>query len=72
MEDLELNKLAEQDPELRRLLAEHKELDRRVDELNQRRVRTPAEEQERKRLSKLKLASKDKIAALVARARKGA
>jgi uncharacterized protein YdcH (DUF465 family) len=67
MNDKELAARAENDVELRRLLAEHQELDRQVDALNRRHVRTPAEELERKRLSKLKLASKDRIAQIVAR-----
>jgi hypothetical protein len=45
-------------------------LDRQVDALNKRRTLTPTEEQERKRLSKLKLASKDQIAERVARLKK--
>ena len=67
MEDKDLAQLAAKDPELRRLLDEHQELNRQVDALNKRRVRTSVEEAERKRLSKLKLANKDRIAQIVAK-----
>lgn len=65
-ESPELQELAKKSPELQRLLDEHRLLDERTDALAKRRVRTPAEEMERKQLSKLKLANKDKIARLVA------
>jgi len=67
MADKELAHLAATAPELRRLLDEHRELNRQVDALNKRRVRTAVEEAERKRLSKLKLANKDRIAQIVAK-----
>jgi uncharacterized protein YdcH (DUF465 family) len=70
MNDQEFKQLAERDPELRRLMEQHQALDRQVDALNKRRTLTPIEEQERKRLSKLKLASKDQIAERVARLKK--
>jgi uncharacterized protein YdcH (DUF465 family) len=70
MNDQEFKQLAERDPELRRLMEQHQALDRQVDALNKRRTLTPTEEQERKRLSKLKLASKDQIAERVARLKK--
>ncbi len=65
-ETRELQDLAKRSPELQRLLDEHRKLDEQTDALSRRRVRTPAEEMERKRLSKMKLASKDKIARMVA------
>jgi uncharacterized protein YdcH (DUF465 family) len=71
MDEKEVTRFAEKDAELRRLLAEHEELDRQVDALNKRHVRTPAEEMERKRLSKMKLASKDRIAQIVAQHHRG-
>ncbi|MDP8225291.1 MAG: YdcH family protein [Candidatus Lernaella stagnicola] len=70
MVDLEVKTMAMSNPELRRQLEEHEELNRQVDALNRRRVRTPQEEMERTRLSKQKLASKDRIAGMVARLRK--
>lgn len=50
--------------EAERLKREHKELKARLAELNSRFYLSPAEEVERKTLQKLKLATKDRIAAL--------
>lgn len=69
-DDPEIKRLAENNEELRRLLDEHTELDRRVTVIDRRHVRTPAEEMERKRLSKLKLANRDRISQMVARLKK--
>lgn len=67
MMDQEVAQLAEKNPDLRKLLDQHQRLDARVDALNKRRVRTSAEELERKQLAKEKLASRDQIARQVAR-----
>jgi uncharacterized protein YdcH (DUF465 family) len=63
----QVERLAAENPELQRLLDEHRTLDARVDALNRRRVRTPQEEMERKQLSKQKLAGKDRMARLIAK-----
>ena len=44
-----------------RLRREHRELDQKLQEMDQRRFLTPTEDMERKRLQKLKLLKKDKI-----------
>ncbi len=69
-DDPDLQRLAAQHPELRRLLEEHAELDKKVTALDKRHVRTPAEEMERKELSKRKLASRDRITRLAAELKK--
>jgi len=71
-EDKEIQILAAADPELARLLEEHRKLDRQVGALDKMHVRTPAEDLERKRLSKLKLANRDRIVQLVAKHRSAA
>jgi hypothetical protein len=48
-----------------RLRREHTELKARLSELNSRLYLSPAEELERKQLQKLKLAKKDRLAALL-------
>ncbi|HPM77351.1 MAG TPA: DUF465 domain-containing protein [bacterium] len=65
--DPEILRLAEHHPELDKLLTEHAELDKKVAALDKRHVRTPAEDLERRRLSKLKLVSRDQIALMVAK-----
>ncbi len=54
--------LAEQDPEFRNLVEEHRMLDGKLKEFDRKIYLSPDEEMERKRLQKLKLAKKDKIA----------
>lgn len=51
--------------EAERLRREHSELKARLSELNSRLYLSPAEELERKTLQKLKLAKKDRLAALM-------
>ena len=51
--------------ETERLKREHTELKARLSELNSRLYLSPAEELERKTIQKLKLAKKDRIAALM-------
>jgi hypothetical protein len=69
-DDPEIQRLAAHSDELRRLLQEHAELDKKVTALDKRHVRTPAEEMERKQLSKHKLASRDRIARLAGELKK--
>ena len=54
--------LMEQDAEFRSLVEEHRLLDEKLKELDRKTYLLPDEEVERKRLQKLKLAKKDKIA----------
>lgn len=59
---------ASPEPLLEQLRDEHALLNRKIDALNARRYLSPAEQMQRKRLQKLKLATKDRIAALEASA----
>lgn len=54
--------LVEKDPEFKALVREHRMLDERLKEFGKKVYLTPDEEIERKRLQKLKLAKKDRIA----------
>lgn len=58
--------LAEKDPAFKTLVQEHRSLDDKLKELDRKVYLSPDEEMERKRLAKLKLAKKDKIAQLLA------
>lgn len=57
--------------EIERLEREHRELKKRLSELNERRYLSPAEEVEKKTLQKLKLAKKDRLAVLVSYSGRG-
>ncbi|MEW6338080.1 MAG: YdcH family protein [Acidobacteriota bacterium] len=59
--------LAQQDPEFRHLLEEHRARDRRLKELSGKGWLTGEEEQEEKRLKKEKLQLKDQMEALLRR-----
>ncbi len=68
--DLELiQKYFDVDAELKRYVQEHEEFERRLEELNRRLYLTPAEEVERKKIQKLKLAGRDRIEAILAKYR---
>ncbi len=58
--------LADKDPAFKTLVQEHRSLDDKLKELDRKVYLSPDEEMERKRLAKLKLAKKDKIAQLLA------
>lgn len=58
--------LAEKDPAFKMLVQEHRSLDDKLKEFDRKVYLSPDEEMERKRLAKLKLAKKDKIAQLLA------
>ena len=53
------------DPEFKTLVEEHRSLDEKLKELDKKAYLLPDEEIERKRLQKLKLARKDKIAQIL-------
>jgi uncharacterized protein YdcH (DUF465 family) len=57
--------LVAKDPEFKALVDEHRELDEKLKELDRKVYLLPEEEVERKRLQKLKLARKDKIAQIL-------
>jgi uncharacterized protein len=68
--DLELiEKIREQDPELKKVWDEHHEYERLLEEFNRRPYLTAAEAMERKRLQKMKLAGRDKMEEILARYR---
>jgi uncharacterized protein YdcH (DUF465 family) len=50
-----------EDEEYRRLSEEHEEFERQLDQFNNKSFLTPAEEMERKKIQKLKLAGKDRM-----------
>lgn len=54
--------LVEKDPEFKALVQEHRMLDEKLKDFEKKVYLTPDEEIERKRLQKLKLAKKDRIA----------
>ncbi len=58
--------LAEKDPAFKTLVQEHRSLDDKLKEFDRKVYLSPDEEMERKRLAKLKLAKKDRIAQLLA------
>ena len=57
--------LAARDPEFRALVQEHRTLDEKLKEFDRKVYLSSEEEMERKRLQKLKLAKKDKIARIL-------
>jgi uncharacterized protein len=65
-EDLIIQHVAH-DEELKALYAEHQELKRRLDDFRNKVYLTTEEDLERKRIQKLKLASKDRMMAILSR-----
>jgi uncharacterized protein YdcH (DUF465 family) len=66
-----ISQLVETDGDLRRCWSEHVEFERLLEDLNRRIYLTPAEELERKRLQKLKLAGRDEMERILAKHRTG-
>ncbi|MBW1709338.1 MAG: DUF465 domain-containing protein [Deltaproteobacteria bacterium] len=62
--------LLDEEPELKELMAQHRALGERVDELSKRPYLTTEETMEKKRLQKLKLSGRDRIESILARYRK--
>lgn len=60
-----IERLAREDEEFRRLLEQHRNLDREIKEYEKRPYLTPSQALEKARLKKLKLASKDKMEAIL-------
>jgi uncharacterized protein YdcH (DUF465 family) len=58
--------LIDQHPELKKLVEDHNDYERRLDEMNRRPYLSTEEDIERKRLQKAKLAGKDKIERILA------
>lgn len=64
-EDVIAERLRQSNSEFRELEASHHRLDLDLNELQKRHVLTPAEELDKKRMQKEKLAKKDKLAELI-------
>ena len=64
-----IERLVGRDEELKRCVEEHRELERKLEEFNNRPHLTPEEEIERKRIKKLKLSEKDRIEEILSRYR---
>jgi hypothetical protein len=64
-QDARMAALIARDPEFKALVEEHRMLDEKLKELDRKVYLLPDEEVERKRLQKLKLAKKDKIAQIL-------
>ncbi len=58
-------KLAEENEEFRKLGEEHRSLEEMLSEFNERRYLSPDEEMEKKRIQKLKLLKKDRMAQML-------
>ena len=56
-----------QDPELRKYYEEHRDLEKRLDDLNAKAYLSPEEELEKKTVQKRKLVGKDKIMEILER-----
>ncbi|MDP3182400.1 MAG: DUF465 domain-containing protein [Desulfobaccales bacterium] len=59
----------DRDPELKRYVEEHRELERLLEGFNRRPYLTAQESMERKRLQKMKLAGRDRIEQILAKYR---
>ena len=70
-EDELKQKLMEEDPDFKRLMEEHIEFENKLEEYNQKAYLTPDEENERKKIQKLKLMGKDKMEMILSSYRKG-
>ena len=67
-EDL-IARLLPRDEELRKYVEEHRRYEDKLEQFNQRAYLTTAEEMEKKRIQKLKLAGRDKIETILAKYR---
>ena len=67
-----IERFIQQDGELRKNVEDHRNLEAALADFNKRIYLTPQEELEKKKLQKLKLASKDRIYAILAKYRQGA
>ncbi len=65
-EEEQIVSLVDSIPELQSLYAEHRQLKKQLEALNQKHHLTPEEEFEKKRIQKIKLAGKDRMMAILA------
>ncbi len=71
-DELLIERYIQQDGELKKNVEDHRKLEAALEDYNKRIYLTPQEELEKKKLQKLKLASKDRIYAILAKYRKSA
>jgi hypothetical protein len=71
-DELLIERFIEQDGDLKKHVEDHRKLESALEDFNRRIYLTPQEEFEKKNLQKLKLASKDRIYAILAKYRKTA
>ena len=71
-DELLIERYIQQDGELKKNVEDHRKLETALEDYNKRIYLTPQEEFEKKKLQKLKLASKDRIYAILAKYRKSA
>jgi uncharacterized protein len=71
-DEMLIERYIQQDGELKRHVEVHRKLEFALEDFNKRIYLTPQEEIEKKKLQKLKLASKDRIYAILAKYRKSA
>ncbi|HJX31252.1 MAG TPA: DUF465 domain-containing protein [Thermodesulfobacteriota bacterium] len=64
-----ISQWVDKDPELKRQVEEHREFERKLEELEKKTFLTTEEETERKNLKKLKLRGKDQIEAILSKYR---
>ncbi len=69
-DEMLIERYIEQDGELKQHVEDHRKLEVALEDFNKRIYLTPQEEIEKKKLQKLKLASKDRIYAILAKYRK--
>ncbi len=65
MENEIIEKLRENNEEFKKLEMEHRDLDKRIDEISKKPYLTPSEDMEKKKLQKEKLIKKDRIANII-------
>jgi hypothetical protein len=70
-EELVRQRLRSENPEFKKWEEEHQKLEHSIETFEAHRYLSPEEEMERKRLQKLKLAAKDKMAEIMKRSLKG-
>lgn len=71
-DELLIERYIQQDGELKRNVEDHRKLQAALEDYNKRIYLTPQEELEKKKMQKLKLASKDRIYEILAKYRKSA
>ncbi len=69
-DEMLIERYIQQDGELKQHVEDHRKLEAALEDFNRRIYLTPQEEVEKKKLQKLKLVSKDRIYAILAKYRK--